>query len=266
MKKLLTLLCFLQLHIAYAQDVAPIQAVGGKMQLHNFIEQELIYPAQSFDNGTEGSVIIWFLVNENGGVTASEFRQKVSPACDEEAMRIFKMLEWLPATSIGIPLVDSSLLEIGFNIKKYKRLCKKRGYTTILYPFEPIDSTGQIYFYKNLHVAPSPIFTNEKINLAGFISANLQYPEAALKQNLSGFVKVAFIVESHGKPSNIHIVNSLGAGCNEEAIRIVRLIKWMPGTIDEKAVRTRMTLSINFNLEIAPDGRYSPNVKSSYGG
>jgi protein TonB len=113
---------------------------------------------------------------------------------------------------------------------------------------------------------PSPIFTTPAINLAGYIAANLKYPEAAIKQNLSGNVKLGFVVEPHGKISNLMILNSLGAGCNEEAIRLVRLIKWMPGIKNDLAVRTRMSISINFSLESGPEGNFNPNIKSSYGG
>jgi TonB family protein len=176
------------------------------------------------------------------------------------------MLEWNPATRMGLAVADSGTFNMEFNIKKYNRLCKKRGYSYHLYPFEPADTSGTIYYYRNLDVAPYPIFTNSKINLAGFIAANLKYPDAAIKQNLSGVVKIGFIVEPHGKISNLTILNSLGAGCNEEAIRIVRLMKWMPGVKDNKAVRTRMSISINFNLESGPDGNFNPTIKSSYGG
>jgi hypothetical protein len=43
-------------------------------------------------------------------------------------------------------------------------------------------------------------------------------------------------------------------------------MKWMPGVKDNKAVRTRMSISINFNLESGPDGNFNPTIKSSYGG
>lgn len=176
------------------------------------------------------------------------------------------MIEWNPATLNGIPVKDNGVFDVSFNIKKYNRLCKQRGYSALLYPYEPQDTSGTIYLYRKLETAPHPIFTNEKINLAGFVAANLIYPDAAIKQNLSGVVTVGFVVETHGKISNTHIVNSLGAGCNEEALRIVRMIKWMPGTLNRMAVRTRMSISISFSLEQGPDGNFNPNVKSSYGG
>lgn len=249
-----------------AQEFISVQPTGGKQQLKYFIDQELIYPASALEAGTEGTVSISYSATEKGQVAQVNFRKTLSPECDREAMRIFRMIEWQPATIRGIPVNDSSFFDISFNLKKYSRLCKQRGYTVHFYPYEPMDTSGTIYLYRNLETAPHPIFTHEKISLAGFVAANLKYPEAAIKQNLSGVVTVAFVLEPHGKISNTHIVNSLGAGCNEEALRIVRLIKWMPGTINHKAVRTRMSISIHFSLEEGSDGNFNPNVKSSYGG
>lgn len=258
----LSLLCY----SLPAQEITDPLPAGGKAQLKQFIDQELIYPSPAYDSGTEGTVALSFSIDEKGQISAIFFRNKLTPECDRETIRIFKMIEWDPATIRGIPVKDTGFFEIEFNIRKYNRLCKQRGYTTFLFPYEPIDTTGKVYQYKNLETAPHPIFTNDKITLAGFLAANLNYPEAAIKQNLSGVVKVAFIVETHGKVSNAQIVNSLGAGCNEEALRIVRMIKWMPGTVNRMAVRTRMSISISFSLDPGPDGIFNPNIKSSYGG
>lgn len=259
------LLLFFVIRLA-AQEIVPASPCGGKPQLKYFIEQELIYPEKALNQNLEGDVSLRYKINEKGQVANVIFLNRLSPECDAEAKRIFDMIEWAPATRLGITIPDSGTFNINFNIKKYNRLCKSRGYKYHLMPFEPIDTSRLVYQYRNLHVAPYPIFTNNNINLAGFIAANLKYPDAAIKQNVSGTVKLGFIVEPHGKISNLTVLNSVGAGCNEEAIRLVRLLKWMPGVRDNMAVRTQMSISINFNLEQGPDGNFNPNVKSSYGG
>ncbi|MDY0101949.1 MAG: energy transducer TonB [Lentimicrobium sp.] len=265
-KILLLLSLVLSLNSLWAQDVVPSTPAGGKSQLKYFIDQELIFPEADLKAKTEGNCQIKYHINEKGQVSKVILLNSVSPQCDQETVRIFNMIEWEPATKIGIPVADSGIFEIEFNPKKYTKLCRKRGYTFHLYPYEPVDTSGVINYYRNLDKMPSPIFTTPAINLAGYIAANLKYPEAAIKQNLSGNVKLGFVVEPHGKISNLMILNSLGAGCNEEAIRLVRLIKWMPGIKNDLAVRTRMSISINFSLESGPEGNFNPNIKSSYGG
>ncbi len=262
-------LCILSLFLSLdlsAQDRTEAQPVGGKLLLNSFIDQELCYPVTSYDRKIEGTVSFLVDIDETGHVTG--LRNVVYPdsATLLETLRIFKLIEWVPAHDGGLTTKDTRLFKIDFDINKYNRLCKLRGYKNIVNPYEPIDSSLKVYWYRNLDSAPKPVFIDKNENLSGFIAKNLQYPELALRQNVIGVVKLAFIVETNGKVSNIVIENSLGAGCNEEAIRLLKLLKWMPGIYDQKAVRTRTSLSINFNLDRGKDGIFNPVIKSSYGG
>lgn len=234
--------------------------------MHYFIDQELLYPEISLNKGIEGKVSFKFTIDEKG--IPCEFNNIVYPDSLTllETIRIFSLIEWLPATLGGVPVKDIGHFEIDFSIKKYNRLCKARGYSQILNPYEPIDSSGKIYWYRNLHKAPYPIFAESRQSLSSFISEHLKYPELAIKQNISGIVTLGFVIETNGKISNLEILNSVGAGCNEEAIRLLRKIKWMPGIYDDKAVRTRTSMSVTFSLDPAGNGSFIPVVKSSYGG
>ncbi|GAB1405717.1 hypothetical protein MASR1M74_28990 [Lentimicrobium sp.] len=240
--------------------------MGGIRSLKEFIVRELMYPDSCIENKTEGTVVIRFTTDNTGNVLTYRLAQSISPACDAESVRIFKMIEWLPAYTLGVPHADSGILEIEFNLKKYRRMVKTRGYSKHYYPYEPMDTSGVVYKFNELHTPPRPIFSNENISLPGFIAANLNYPEAAIKQNIHGVVIIGFIVEPHGRISNVRVIESLGAGCNEETIRLVNLLKWMPGTYDHLAVRTRMTLSITFSLDPESGGMFNSKIKSSYGG
>ncbi len=253
-------------NVLNGQDFIDAQPVGGNHQLHYFINQELTYPQGMIDRNIEGKVYFIFDIDENGHTSGVRNVESPAESAYNETIRIFKLIEWTPATLRGFPVKSTKHFEIDFNLRKYNRICKTRGYTTIIQPYEPIDTTGKVYWYRNLHSAPYPIFADKKMTLASFIASNLEYPDAAIRQNVSGVVKLSFIIETNGKISNVLIANSVGAGCNEEAIRMLHLIKWMPGVYDDKAVRTRTSLSISFSLDQGPDGRFNPVVKSSYGG
>lgn len=263
-----TILCFLVLliKVSHSQEFVESQPVGGRFQLKEFINQELIYPESAYNNEIEGKVFFIFDVDEKGHtLNLRDFTYPDSSTLNE-AMRIFRLVEWVPASRGGVHIKDMNHFEVEFDIKKYNRLCKSRGYKTILNPYEPVDSSGKIMWYRNLDEAPHPIFANKKDNLASFIAANIKYPELAIRQNVTGVVKMSFVVETNGRISNLEIVNSVGAGCNEEAIRLLKMIKWMPGILGQKAVRTRTSMTINFNLDRGQDGIFNPVVKSSYGG
>jgi len=67
-------------------------------------------------------------------------------------------------------------------------------------------------------------------SLMMFVYSNLVYPTQALKEKIEGRVVCNFVVEKDGTISDIKILRSLGYGCDEEAIRIVKLMpNWKPG-------------------------------------
>jgi TonB family protein len=85
---------------------------------------------------------------------------------------------------------------------------------------------------------------------SNYLSENLRYPTDARRKGIEGKVMVSFVVNTDGTVSDIEILQGIGGGCDEEAIRIVKESpKWEPGIVRGKAVRTRMRLPLNFKLE-----------------
>lgn len=83
-----------------------------------------------------------------------------------------------------------------------------------------------------------------------FIYSNIQYPSIARENGVAGMVVVQFVVERDGSISNITLVRDIGAGCGDEAKRIVSLMpKWNPGKQRERPVRVQFTLPVRFKLE-----------------
>jgi len=231
-----------------AQELILPSSWGGKRLLKEFIREEVVYPDKALQEKTEGTVVFSFVVNKDGSISELKIVQSVSPEIDKEALRIFKKILWNPATSIGRPVNYVYSFNIKFNIKKYRKICKARGYTKLTYPFEPVDKSNKIYPLSELTRTPAPIFSSRNYNFSVFIANNLKYPEAAFRQSVSGVVKLKFVVEPTGLISNIIAEKSLGAGCTEEAIRVVKLLRWNPGILSNKAVRAFMTLEIVFNV------------------
>lgn len=90
--------------------------------------------------------------------------------------------------------------------------------------------------------------------LLEFIYKNLKYPAIARKNGVEGTVVIAFIVEKNGDVSSARIVRDIGAGCGEEALRIVNLmnkqgLKWVHGDDRGRAVRVQFNLPVKFRLE-----------------
>ena len=82
-----------------------------------------------------------------------------------------------------------------------------------------------------------------------FLFTNLQYPAEALKKEIEGVVYVKFIVDEYGKISSPTVIRGIGAGCDEEAIRIINLMpQWKPGAENGKPAAVWYTLPIKFTI------------------
>lgn len=93
-------------------------------------------------------------------------------------------------------------------------------------------------------------FPGETAAFRFFLEKNMQYPPAALANKIQGKVYVTFVVDKTGVIKYPKIHTSLGYGCDEEALRLVRKMpKWKPGIwYDEKPVHTWVTMAIPFVL------------------
>jgi len=82
-----------------------------------------------------------------------------------------------------------------------------------------------------------------------YVSENIKYPTRARRIGVEGKVYVEFIVGKDGKIYDVKTVNELGAGCDEEAVRIIQNAPpWNPGKQRGKPVKQKMVVPIIFRL------------------
>jgi protein TonB len=82
-----------------------------------------------------------------------------------------------------------------------------------------------------------------------FISKNIKYPNQARRMGIEGKVFVQFVVNKEGAVTGIKTVKGIGAGCDEEAERVIGIAPhWKPGKQGARRVNVRMILPIHFNL------------------
>jgi protein TonB len=62
--------------------------------------------------------------------------------------------------------------------------------------------------------------------LTKFIYSQLRFPKAALESGIEGTVMVEYDIDYQGKVIDTRVLQSLGHGCDEEACRVVRLLKF----------------------------------------
>ena len=82
-----------------------------------------------------------------------------------------------------------------------------------------------------------------------FLANNIHYPQDARDKGIQGTVHVSYVIEPNGELSNIKVLSGIGGGCDEEAIRVIRLMPaWKPGIQRGKPVRVQFHIPIRFIL------------------
>lgn len=100
-----------------------------------------------------------------------------------------------------------------------------------------------------------PKYPGGKQAFQEFIHKNLRYPKEALKHKIEGTVYVKYKVDGLGKVIDVAITKGLGYGCDEEAERVVRLLRFEKAKNRGLRVVATMRTRINFKL---------PDVKIQY--
>lgn len=95
-----------------------------------------------------------------------------------------------------------------------------------------------------------PSYPGGEEALYKYLGENIQYPDVARDNNITGTVVIRFVVEKDGSITKAAIAREIGGGCGKEALRVVNSMpKWKPGKQSGKAVRTEFTLPVQFQLD-----------------
>lgn len=82
-----------------------------------------------------------------------------------------------------------------------------------------------------------------------YLSKNLKYPAQARRMGIEGKVFLSFVIEKDGSITDIKVLKGIGAGCDEEAIRVMKSApNWNPGKQRGNPVRVRYFFPFVFKL------------------
>lgn len=117
---------------------------------------------------------------------------------------------------------------------------------------------------KDKHFLKKPIYEGGKEALFAFIKANLKYPKEALENKIEGVVIVRYTINKDGKVIKTEVKNSLGYGCDEEAQRVVRMLKFHVPKNRKLKVLFHKKIHIRFSLPKKKS--ISKEIQISYSG
>ena len=228
-----------------AQITAP-EPLAGKALTKEYIMQNMVYPEADLQKGNNGKVIISLHVDANGAGSQYAIKSSFSEAASQNALHLVKTILWKPALDVGIPVNYDTEYEVDYNTKNYKRYWKRHERLVAPLTLE-VDTSYKIYEYKQLEEVAKPYFADGG-NMGNYIAKNLQFPAEAKEREIQGTVRLSFVVETDGSVSNIIVVNSVGGGCDNEAIRLLQETIWIPAEKNGKYVRSTGMQDITFSI------------------
>jgi periplasmic protein TonB len=129
-----------------------------------------------------------------------------------------------------------------------------RKHTVRVAPPPPINKaavkmeTDTKGYYNYTETMPS--YPGGQTALEDYVTNHLEYPANALDNNIEGTVEVKFTVDENGKVGNVQTSGTaLGYGLEEAAMNAVTQMKFNPGTVNGKRVKSWYTLPVTFKIE-----------------
>lgn len=241
------LLCFC-INLAQAQDdkvydhIAvenPPMYPGGIAKFYQYLGGAIKYPAIATENNVQGTVPISFIIEKDGTLTDIKTNgRKVGYGIDEEALRVIKTSpRWNPASLDGKPVRVRYNIPIKFSLPgKPKKVADA-------------SKSGDIA-YSHITMENPPTYPGGMHKFYEFLGQNIKYPKAATDGKVEGIVRVSFTIEKDGSLTEVKSIDNLGAGTDEEAIRVMKLSKrWNPGLVNGTPVRVTYQLPIKFSMK-----------------
>jgi len=110
---------------------------------------------------------------------------------------------------------------------------------------EEPDQVGEVFTF----VEEMPSFPGGNEEMMRFFAENIKYPEIAKRAGVEGKVFLSFVVTKQGVIRDPQLAKGIGAGCDEEALRVIRMMpNWKPGKQNGNAVSVRVAIPIVFRL------------------
>ncbi len=94
-----------------------------------------------------------------------------------------------------------------------------------------------------------PLFLGGQTRINEFINSQITFPLHKKNDKYLGTVYIEFLIDSTGRASEHHILKGLFPGCNDEALRVVKMIpdEWIPGIYNGRFVTVNYVIPIVFD-------------------
>ena len=106
---------------------------GGYKEMMKYIEQNMRYPEEAKKAGTQGRVVVQFLVNKNGAISDVSVLRSVDRLLDAEAVRLVRsMPKWKPGMQKGKAVTVKYTVPVLFSLDELDEKVRQKNLTLIM--------------------------------------------------------------------------------------------------------------------------------------
>lgn len=228
---------------AGCEDLADAGQKDGcsKKLLMNYIITNMQYPKAAKEAGTQGKVMVSFVVKKSGKVAEVQIAGGADDAqLRNEALRIVKaMPDWVPGTSKGKVVDVEMKLPINFALNTNN---------------SPQKVVDQMPLFPGISPTEGTAAERKQISdrsMLEFIYSNLKYPKAAKEAGVQGTVLLSFTVTKAGQMEDLRVEKTPSPELGKAAYVALNKLEgtWTPGKNNGKAVATELTIPIKFKMD-----------------
>ena len=97
-----------------------------------------------------------------------------------------------------------------------------------------------------------PLYPGGVSAFKAFIAENLQYPQEAQNNKIEGSVVVGYDISDEGLVINPKVLKGIGHGCDEEALRVVSMLRYEK--VKNRGVRVKVSTKTTIHFKMNQQG------------
>jgi TonB family protein len=243
------------------KDVVPYETVAVKPLFDNengkdgfikWIFLRLEYPQNALEQGTGGNVTVSFTIDNDGSVKDIAVMNQANSVLSKAVIEwAGKSPKWTPGKDAGGNIVPVSFsFSVVFKIDgNNKNIRIFYGEVETMYANIKLESGEEVISYANME--EKPMFCGENAGaFVRWVYSQLNYPPEAMEKNISGTVRIGFIINEDGSLSNIQSLKEVDSLLENAVMDIVRKSpKWTPGKYRNKLMKTSYQIPVIFKLQ-----------------
>lgn len=105
-----------------------------------------------------------------------------------------------------------------------------------------------------------PEYPGGKEAFKAYIKSNLEYPKQALERRVQGIVFLSAQIDDNGDVLNVNVENGIGAGCDEEAVRLIKNVRF--GGVNNRGLRVKSRKKFRIEFKLPPENKVKYHIVS----